>query len=445
MREKQCSIVSENTELRKALNDAILKIKSHSDKAQALTTTLEEQKGHISRLTETQSQLRDEISELRDELQQKEENIAYLQSIVQPRKLEKLKITHSQSTLVTGPADDPELEQLMQKRTELAREVAEKAKALEQKKEQIVPLMKNISGCSGSSSMDASRSSSPTSSRSRVGTMRHDIPHRWSKTLALWMPPKCESCYEAMPMFSYILRCKSCSLVVHPHCQGAVLNTCGLPTACANFYVDHHSISTDNMSGWVKIWRSNETPGSKWCNAFAIMEGNKLAFYETDVALAQNDAPMMTVDLSQERWRIYNQTGTVKGIESANADCLVEIKLKNLSLFMLTRTAEAKRAWIQALQNATDRRILERNGSNRRIMSMSVILRMGQPILKFQCTQVYDDWLLIGTPQGLFATSFSHPRMPFQVAGFSNVLQVCCFYPKPILKRVSSDEADQGV
>ena len=91
---------------------------------------------------------------------------------------------------------------------------------------------------------------------------------------------------------------------------------------------------------------------------------------------------------------------------------------------MLTQTLAAKRSWIQALQSATNRRILDRNGSHRRVMSCSVIVRMYHPLLKFQCTEVYNDWLLLGTPQGLFVTSFSSTRMPFQIAGFSNVFQV---------------------
>lgn len=97
---------------------------------------------------------------------------------------------------------------------------------------------------------------------------------------------------------------------------------------------------------------------------------------------------------------------------------------------MLAATPASKRNWIRALQNATNRRILDRNGSNRRAMSMSVVVRMGKPLLKFQCTEIYHDWLLIGTPQGLFATSFSNPRMPFQLAGFSNIFQVILLYFK---------------
>ena len=116
-------------------------------------------------------------------------------------------------------------------------------------------------------------------------------------------------------------------MVVHPHCESSVRNTCGLPSACANFYVENHTVDQNRMSGWVKIWKA-DTSGEKWFNSFACLEGNTLAFYETDVALAQSDAPILTVDLSQERWRIYNQTGQVKGIEAGNAECLIEIKLQ---------------------------------------------------------------------------------------------------------------------
>uniref|UniRef100_A0AC34G295 Phorbol-ester/DAG-type domain-containing protein n=1 Tax=Panagrolaimus sp. ES5 TaxID=591445 RepID=A0AC34G295_9BILA len=423
MREKQCTIVNENTDLRRALQEALIKLQAFKANEDKLKEADTENKAEIDRLEGEISNLQDEIAELRDALNQKEENIAYLQSIQQPRKLEKLKITNSQSTLVTGADDEMEVEQLVATRDALARQVNERTQMLQKKKEEIVPLLKASSVCSESSVDINHPNMSANSSRSRIGTMRHDIPHRWSKAFVTVFTPKCEMCYDGVPRFTYAHRCKSCHLVVHSHCKSSVLNTCGLPAACANFYHENHSVTNDRMSGWVKILQAEETVHKKWLNAFAIFEGNSLSFYESDLSFNNAEGPFFTIDLSQQRWKIFNQTGNIRGIDTGNAESLIEIKLKSESLFMLTSTPAAKRNWIRALQNATNRRILDRNASNVRVMSMSTVIGIGKPLLKFQCTEIYHDWLLIGTPQGLFATTFSNPRMPFQLAGFSNVFQ----------------------
>lgn len=199
---------------------------------------------------------------------------------------------------------------------------------LEKKKEEIVPLLKASSVCSESSVDINHTNMSTNSSRSRMGTMRHDIPHRWSKTFVAMISPRCEMCYEAIARFSYAHRCKSCRLVVHSHCKTTVLNTCGLPAACANFYHENHALTNDRISGWVKIWQSDENSQKKWLNAFAILEGNILSFYESDFSFSNSDGPFFTIDLSQQRWKIFNQTGTIKGIEAENAESLIEIKLQ---------------------------------------------------------------------------------------------------------------------
>lgn len=130
MREKQCTIVKENTELRQALHDAINKVKTYKEAEEVLRQANTGHQERIEKLEGEIMNLKDAISQLHDEIQQKEENIAYLQSIQQPRKLEKLKITNSHSTLVTGGDDETEFEQLMAKRDELAREVTERMKSM---------------------------------------------------------------------------------------------------------------------------------------------------------------------------------------------------------------------------------------------------------------------------------------------------------------------------
>uniref|UniRef100_A0A914QVZ9 Phorbol-ester/DAG-type domain-containing protein n=1 Tax=Panagrolaimus davidi TaxID=227884 RepID=A0A914QVZ9_9BILA len=224
-------------------------IRQNENVARSLQRQIDQSKNEVVSAEKALSDMH-EIAELRDELNQKEENIAYLQSIQQPRKLEKLKISNSQSTLVTGADDELEYDQLLATRNELARQVDERTKMLEKKKEEIVPLLKASSVCSESSIDINHTNMSTNSSRSRIGTMRHDIPHRWSKTFVAMFSPRCELCFEAIARFSYAHRCKSCRLVVHSHCKSTVLNTCGLPDACANFYHENHALTNDRISGW---------------------------------------------------------------------------------------------------------------------------------------------------------------------------------------------------
>lgn len=115
--------------------------------------------------------------------------------------------------------------------------------------------------------------------------------------------------------------------MVHPGCQTNVVNTCGLPEACANFYLDAHSTSVDNMTGWVKIWRSDDKAGNKWRSAWATIERNKLSFFDSDNLAVTDGPPFMSIDLENERWRIFNQPGRVEGVPRENMPLLVEIKL----------------------------------------------------------------------------------------------------------------------
>jgi hypothetical protein len=134
-------------------------------------------------------------------------------------------------------------------------------------------------------------------------------------------------------------------------CQASVVNTCGLPEAYANHYLDAHSTaSVDNMTGWVKMWRSDDQAGNKWRNAWAQISKNKLAFYDSDNLAVTDGPPFMSIDLANERWRIFNQHGEVVGVPRESMPLLIEIKLPSFTLYLLAPTAQARQRWVKALQ-----------------------------------------------------------------------------------------------
>jgi hypothetical protein len=121
-------------------------------------------------------------------------------------------------------------------------------------------------------------------------------------------------------------------MTVHQHCRPAVVNTCGLPSECADFYLDTHSTSTEQMTGWVKLLNlpaKGDRPADKWRNTWATIQDHKLAFFETDHLALNNGVPFMSIDLDKEHWRIYNQTAEkpLNGVRNEDMSVLIELRL----------------------------------------------------------------------------------------------------------------------
>lgn len=96
---------------------------------------------------------------------------------------------------------------------------------------------------------------------------------------------------------------------------------------------------------------------------------------------------------------------------------------------MLAPTAQAKQRWVRALQYATNRKIQRRASSN--ALAFSLFLELEKPQnLGIFCTQILDnEWLLIGSNEGLFTTDAqNHPRSLINVAGIPTVYFVSKFF-----------------
>lgn len=72
--------------------------------------------------------------------------------------------------------------------------------------------------------------------------------------------------------------------MVHSNCLHNIVNTCGLPTSYADYYLGSHSTASDGaMNGWVKLWKSDDRSGNKWRSSWAVIDPkNKLYFYDND-------------------------------------------------------------------------------------------------------------------------------------------------------------------
>uniref|UniRef100_A0A914ULP7 Citron Rho-interacting kinase n=2 Tax=Plectus sambesii TaxID=2011161 RepID=A0A914ULP7_9BILA len=277
------------------------------------------------------------------------------------------------------------------------------------------------------------------------GTMRHDIPHRWKPFIVLTQV-KCAVCLDGLPRVRHAFKCIECKLVVHRHCSGNIMNTCGLPMMCADFYLDETRRIRSQMSqqgvdqpdsrmtGWVRLWRSDE-PNLRWRDAWARIDGHSLAFFDNDNLAVNNGTAFYVIKLAQQGWRVHFQSrpDDDRALRTEDMPYLIEIKIHPESpeqtfqpyrLYLMAPTMPAKQRWVQALQIATNRRMFERRSSSLNLRN-NCLLRLESPHnLTIHSSIVLDDTLLLGCQEGLFFTSASSVHVPYNVAGLGPVFQL---------------------
>ncbi|KAL3081309.1 hypothetical protein niasHT_039786 [Heterodera trifolii] len=450
MREEATKTKQENIILRQNFDVCLKKAETFKSELDALKEANDQLKSENER---EKNSISDQLYELRADLEQKEKLIAYLQSVVQPKQMQKL--PRHRSSLLSDGSDLSEMEmeykqclQLEKKRNQLKNNLENRRRVLDEKQNEMTPtrpMLREETICFHESlsparnSQSKLKNSSTDSAHSALrfpGRMRHDIPHRWKRHFVTVATNKCQVCMDGLPHFRLVLRCRDCSLTVHPHCRTNVVNTCGLPKECANFYLDTHSISSERMTGWVKLWRfssaSAALPSSEqsahWLNAWAVIDDNRLSFYDSDqLAISEGALPFLSIDLDRDHWRIYNQTTDkpLDGIRGTEMSMLIELKLPDYILFLLAPTVQAKQRWVYSLQMATSRRVFVQRRRASTIVTNSLLLALDKPLdLSINSTVILrDEWLLLGAQEGLFATPMSPQqlRAPFRIAGVSCV------------------------
>ncbi|TKR68276.1 hypothetical protein L596_024277 [Steinernema carpocapsae] len=451
LREEQLFLVNENTKLKDAMVEAIGKIekyKEQADNQQHLNTTMDSK---IAVIIERSAELENQLMSLNECVEQKDKLIAYLRSQIEVKQTQKIKPSASHSTLVSTITDDSRISYDLESEIESCRELEKQRNqlqislerrkgALEKKKQEFtVPdaraassLLKTTYDQESASSLNSESKTDLGSNFSLdnrgVGTMRHDIPHRFGSHL-VWKGAKCAVCLEGVSRLRHAFKCVECNIIVHRTCASNVVNTCGLPLKCADFYLESHtSASSGNkMSGWIKVQRSNDE-SRRWRSFWASLDDHRLCFYDNDgTASVQQQNPQISVDLENDSWRIQTGNGTssahVEGSDSR--ELLVEIHLPAYRLFMIAPTLQSKQRWVQMLQMAANKRMFARRRSSTCSDGTSLLLPLDNPHnLTINCTQVVDDWLLIGAQEGLFFCSISNPRVPVNIAGLYAVYHI---------------------
>ncbi|GMT18740.1 hypothetical protein PFISCL1PPCAC_10037, partial [Pristionchus fissidentatus] len=437
LRESEKRLQDENCKLRQGLAGSVLKIEQYKRASGTAVEELETVKEQMKKEKEKAQQMEEEICILEDTIKEKERLAAYLQSQTNAKQMPKVS---RKSTLLRQPSmescmtgeitlvDERELLELENKKQELFRKLEMKKHELSGRKEEA------SSTCSSSSSsmVVVPQSSSSSSNRlplvplamnrqTTVGTMRHDIPHRWKAQLGFGVRQlKCAACFDGIPRVRYAQRCLECGVVVHSECANRVENTCGMPEKCATFYLDTHSTPSSAMNGWLRVYIDDGTPSRKWESAWARLDGVSLALFDND-CLAENDGrPLMEMDLANNSWTM-RAVADAPNAEREGLNC-IHLQMNGRSLYLHAQTANSRGRWIEALKTVQRARIEAVRRPSQSLAASSMLFGLEAPAnLNINASYCMDDWILIGCQEGLFVTSLSNPRAPFAVAGITAI------------------------
>ncbi|EPB76115.1 PH domain protein [Ancylostoma ceylanicum] len=437
----------ENKKLRGGLTDALVKIDHYKKEAERVKETCQEMAEQLGLNEERMSKLEEEVINLEEMLREKEKLEAYLQSQIKARDMPKLS---RRSTLLRTPTDssleiiDPVVvEELENQKSSLLRELEEKKKELISRKMMPPPLPRDhrqqpsapysntltrhpMAGLQSKSVAEIRYTAHQQNRATTLGTpnaqkaiMRHDIPHSF-----------------ILIQFAKKKRCAHCGIIVHSQCASRVVNTCGLPDQCANYYLDSHSATNGKMNGWVRMFR-DDSHVREWQSAWGEMDEKRLVFYDNDSVQTDLRKPFLSIDLEKEL-RIV-RVGSEVPVKTDNGQVshnIVHIKTETRNVYILAPSTQTAKRWAEALQNASTRRMmLTRRPSS--FSEQSCLLVLSTPNnLTIHTTCVFDDYLLIGAQSGLFFTYISSPRVPVRISGFNSVPAMECLPDLNILALV---------
>ncbi|GMS89091.1 hypothetical protein PENTCL1PPCAC_11266, partial [Pristionchus entomophagus] len=429
LRENEKRLQDENGKLRGGLNDSVAKIEMYKRQCETAGEEMGSVKEQLKKEKEKAQMMEEEISILEDTIKEKERLAAYLQSQTNAKHMPKVS---RKSTLLRQPSmescmtgeitivDERELMELENKKQELFRKLELKKHELSGRKEEV--------SISSSSSIPQKTSStgriplSPVVNRQTVGTMRHEIPHRWKAQLGFGVRQlKCAACFDGIPRVRYAQRCIECGVVVHSECSSRVSGTCGIPEKCASFYLDTHSIPSSTMNGWLRVYTDDSSLSTgKWESAWARLDGGRLSLFDND-CLAENDGrPILDLDLANNTWTM-RAVADAPNAEREGLNCL-HINMNGRNLYLHAQTANSRARWIEALKSAQRARHDAVRRPSQSMAASSMLFGLEAPAnLNINASYCMEDWILIGCQEGLFVTSLSNPRAPFAVAGITAI------------------------
>uniref|UniRef100_A0A158PBH0 Phorbol-ester/DAG-type domain-containing protein n=1 Tax=Angiostrongylus cantonensis TaxID=6313 RepID=A0A158PBH0_ANGCA len=256
---------------------------------------------------------------------------------------------------------------------------------------------------------DSKRASSLVGTNLCKATMRHDIPHRWTELRHFGLfSIKCAVCFVGVPTFAKKKRCTHCGIIVHSQCASRVVNTCGLPDQCANYYLDSYSAPCGKMNGWIRLCiYSDDFTVREWLSVWGEMDEKRLLFYDKDPTNFDLRTPFLSVDLEKDL-RIV-RVGSEVPVKAENGQAshnIVHIRTEKI-LFSV------------GIFTFCD-------GQRHFRMPPPPINHVSYPtislfILFVNNLKVIDSYILIGAQSGLFFTYMSSPRLPVRIGGFNSV------------------------
>ncbi|WKY02708.1 hypothetical protein Q1695_016178 [Nippostrongylus brasiliensis] len=457
---RELQVSYDNKKLRSGLADAVGKIEQYKRDAERSKEMCAEMAEQLGINEERINKLEDEVINLEEALREKEKLEEYLQSQVKAKDMPKVS---RRSTLLRTPSEssveivDPVVvEELENEKTSLLRELEEKKKELMSRKMMPPPLSKDhrllppapyndtitrnpMFGLQSKSVADIryanfQKKAATTPVNTKKAIMRHDIPHRWTELRHFGLfSIKCAVCFVGVPTFAKKRRCAHCGIIVHSQCARRVVNTCGLPDQCANYYLDSHVAPSGRMNGWVRLFR-DDCSIREWQSAWGEMDEKKLAFYDNDSVQTDMRKPFLTVDLENElRIVRVGSEVPVKTDSGQISHNIVHIKTDRRNIYILAPSVQTAKRWAEALQSASTRRMmLTRRPSS--FSEQSCLLVLSKPNnLTIHTTCLIDDYLLIGAQSGLFFTHLSSARVPIRIGGFDSVTAMECLSDLNIL------------
>lgn len=429
VRKQQDEILNENVRLRQGLADALKKIEEYKRNWQNSQEKCERLEKENADFEVKVNKLEEELQEKTQQVTESEETVAYLHTQINAKQNKQPKLGRRSTLLSTVSEMDTtlyhreaqEMQKLEEEREQLMGALAEKRRLLaDSKKSQSTA---NTTTVTVSTTTKTSQSASELTQR--PGTMRHDIPHKWSDTRHYGvLSIKCSLCFVGIASLGKMKICKHCGIQVHASCAPRVNNTCGMPVQCANYYQENQTtvsdVSEGRMNGWLRVYQ-DDSPGSTWIALWARMDLTRISFYNNDGA--DFDKPFLCIDLNQEQWVL--RTGQEMPIDcddSMRANSALMIKMPRKSLYILAPSQKAAERWAACLQTAQRKRMMKLNSKAMSIAETDCVLVLNSPNnLRIYKAVTIEDWILFATQTGLFFTSISQPRSPMRISGVMSV------------------------
>ncbi|VDM24035.1 unnamed protein product [Toxocara canis] len=228
LRESQRAVIDENAKLRDGLAFAIAKAEKFKEELETLKEANSMLSRDLAKAKDDKGNAVVRADTLQQAVSEKERLIAYLQSQLHMRSATKIKRSSSRSTLISVASESSVVDVEISDHDEQDRRIIYDSDVLENRTPRAVRTTSISITRKSDAYVNAARTPEPLTAitnRSessadgsvlppttpRIGTMKHDIPHRW-KTFLVLKQARCLACYEGLPRVRHAMKCTGKSL-----------------------------------------------------------------------------------------------------------------------------------------------------------------------------------------------------------------------------------------